>query len=70
MAERGRQRKAKNAPNGGGSNIKDFRHTAKRKNIPPVGLAAQGQVQEVPRLQYAYNPHLPSIRRRGGGQAL
>jgi len=36
---------------------------ARRRNIPPAGLAAQGQVREVPRHTYAYNPHLPPVVR-------
>lgn len=42
----------------------DYRHEdAKRKNIPPSGLAAQGKIREKPKIQYAYNPHLPPILR-------
>jgi adenine-specific DNA-methyltransferase len=42
----------------------DYRHEdAKRKNIPPAGLAAQGKIKEKPKIQYAYNPHLPPILR-------
>ncbi len=42
----------------------DYRHEeARRKNIPPAGLAAQGRVQEKPRIQYAYNHHLPPVLR-------
>ncbi|MCS6997569.1 MAG: hypothetical protein NZ533_11615 [Casimicrobiaceae bacterium] len=40
-----------------------YRHTAKRKNNPPAGLAAQGKVHEAPELQFAYNPHLPPVLR-------
>ena len=32
---------------------------AKRKNLPPAGLAASGEIKETPKLQFAYNPHLP-----------
>jgi adenine-specific DNA-methyltransferase len=39
--------------------IQSVKHNARRKNIPPAGIEAQGQVQESPRLRYAYNPHLP-----------
>ena len=39
--------------------IQSVKHNARRKNIPPAGIEAQGQVQEAPRLRYAYNPHLP-----------
>ena len=39
--------------------IQDHRHhTATRKNNPPAGIAAQGKIQETPKQQYAYNPHL------------
>ena len=44
--------------------VKDYRHrTARRKNIPPAGLAAQGEIRERPKIQYAYNPHLPPVLR-------
>ena len=40
--------------------IQDYRHdTATRKNNPPAGIAAQGKIQETPKQEYAYNPHLP-----------
>ncbi len=32
--------------NQGSSQVLDYRHAAKRKNIPPAGLAAQGRVRE------------------------
>jgi hypothetical protein len=39
--------------------VKDYRHKgAKRKNIPPAGLAAQGEIREKPQIEYSYNPHL------------
>jgi adenine-specific DNA-methyltransferase len=43
--------------------VLDYRYDAKRKNIPPAGLAAQGRVHEAPRLSFAYDPHLPPILR-------
>jgi adenine-specific DNA-methyltransferase len=43
--------------------VTDYRHSAKRKHIPPAGLAAQGEIKEVPKLQFAYNPHLPPVLR-------
>jgi len=44
--------------------VKDYRHRgARRKNIPPAGLAAQGEIREKPKIQYFYNPHLPPILR-------
>lgn len=43
-----------------GDEVLDYRHTgAKRKNIPPAGLAAQGKIAKEQKLHYAYNPHLP-----------
>ena len=36
-----------------------FTYGAKRKNIPPAGLAAQGMVREKPKVRYEFNPHLP-----------
>lgn len=43
--------------------VVDYRHQTKRKNIPPAGLAAQGKVSQAPKLEFAYNPHLPPILR-------
>ena len=39
--------------------VQSVKHRAKRKNIPPAGLEAQGRVEEAPRLRHEYNPHLP-----------
>lgn len=38
--------------------VKSLRYRAKRKNIPPAGLAAHGVVKDVPVMQHAFNPHL------------
>ncbi len=44
--------------------VQDYRHTgAKRKNIPPAKIAAEGVVPAVPKAQYQYNPHLPPVLR-------
>jgi adenine-specific DNA-methyltransferase len=43
--------------------VQTLKHSAKRKNIPPAGLEAQGVVQEAPKLRYEYNPHLPPVLR-------
>jgi adenine-specific DNA-methyltransferase len=43
--------------------VGEYRHRETRKNNPPAGLAAQGRVREAPRLQFAYNPHLPPTLR-------
>lgn len=52
----------------------DIRHpSAKRRNIPPAKIAAEGTVPVVPKAQYAYNPHLPPVLRfdqHGGADAL
>jgi adenine-specific DNA-methyltransferase len=45
------------------SSVVDYRYDAKRKNIPPAGLAAQGRVREAPRMSFAYEPHLPLVLR-------
>ena len=50
--------------------VLDYRHDeAKRKNIPPVGLAAQGKVRETPKIKYAYDPHLPPVLELAGNDA-
>jgi adenine-specific DNA-methyltransferase len=55
------RKKGKSSPD---QTVMDYRHEdAKRKNIPPAGLAAQGKIREKPKIQYAYNPHLPPILR-------
>ena len=43
--------------------IASTKYPAKRKNIPPAGLEAQGVLQPAPRIRYEYNPHLPPILR-------
>lgn len=44
--------------------IVEYRHKeAKRKNIPPAGLEAQGVLREAPKIRYEYNPHLPPTLR-------
>ncbi len=49
-------------PNAGDA-IAAIKYPAKRKNIPPAGIEAQGRIQETPRLRYEYNPHLPPVLR-------
>lgn len=52
------------------TSVLDYRHDTTRKNIPPAGIAAQGKVREVPKVEYAYNPHLPpALRFDSGGNA-
>ncbi|MCE2917399.1 MAG: site-specific DNA-methyltransferase, partial [Rubrivivax sp.] len=43
--------------------VKTITHRAKRKNIPPAGLEAQGRVEEAPTVRFEYNPHLPPVLR-------
>lgn len=38
-----------------------IKHSAKRKNLPPAGLEAQGRIEEARRIRYEYNPHLPPV---------
>lgn len=62
----------------GGLPLADTRHpSAKRKNNPPAALAAEGTVRVMPKVEYAYNPHLPPVLRfdqhggrEGGPDAL
>ena len=50
----------KKGKTGPGQTVLEYRHEdAKRMNIPPAGLAAQGKIREKPKILYAYNPHLP-----------
>ena len=45
------------------SHVATIKYAAKRKNIPPAGLEAQGEVRETPTFRYDYNPHLPPTLR-------
>jgi adenine-specific DNA-methyltransferase len=56
----GRKTAGSNIP---GPDIDSYRHSARRKNIPSAGLAAHGQVKEVPKTRYFYDPHLPPVLR-------
>ncbi|MHC1724969.1 MAG: site-specific DNA-methyltransferase [Syntrophobacteraceae bacterium] len=40
-----------------------YKHTAKRKNIPPAGLEPHGYLAEAQKIIYEYNPHLPPVLR-------
>ena len=51
------------ASKGGGPDVTSIQYAAKRKNIPPAGLEAQGRVREVPKIRYEFNPHLPPVLR-------
>ena len=55
-------RKAKSrtsGPRAAGDTITSLKYPAKRKNIPPAGLEAQGVLRKAPKIRYEYNPHLP-----------
>ena len=43
--------------------VATIKHDAKRKNIPPAGLEAQGVVQKGTVLQHPYSPHFPPVLR-------
>ena len=47
----------------GHRSVASITYPAKRKNIPPAGLEAQGVVRETPTVRYDYNPHLPPALR-------
>jgi hypothetical protein len=43
--------------------VQTLKHRARRKNIPPAGLDAQGRVEDAPRVRHHFNPHLsPQLR--------
>jgi adenine-specific DNA-methyltransferase len=46
-----------------GDSVASYKHSAKRKNIPPAGLEAQGVLREAPNVRHEYNPHLPPALR-------
>ena len=46
--------------------IADYRFDAKRTNIPPAGLAAQGKLEQAARIRYEYDPHRPPVLRFDG----
>lgn len=52
------RKKTKNASE---NPLVDYRHDATRKNNPPAGLAAQGKLRDIPKIEFAYNPHLPPV---------
>jgi len=62
MAKKGDSKRAKSARTTDGA-VTAIKHAAKRKNIPPAGLEAQGRVEDAPRIRYDYNPHLPPALR-------
>ncbi|MBE2204872.1 MAG: hypothetical protein IAE94_11095 [Chthoniobacterales bacterium] len=49
-----------------GDAVASLKYPAKRKNISPAGLEAQGKLQDAPRIRLEYNPHLPPVLRSAG----
>jgi adenine-specific DNA-methyltransferase len=43
--------------------VQVYKHSDKRKNIPPAGLAAHGKVTRESPQRYHYDPHLPPVLR-------
>jgi adenine-specific DNA-methyltransferase len=59
-----RKDKSISAPTSNVANgVASIKYPAKRKNIPPAGLEAQGVIREAPKIRYEYNPHLPPALR-------
>lgn len=50
-------------PTPGAAVAADYRHSEKRKNVPPAAMAAEGKVPKVPKARYEYSPHLPPVLR-------
>lgn len=64
MAPRGKKKSAD--PVQASESIADYRFDAKRTNIPPSGLAAQGKLDDARRVRYSYDPHRPPVLRFDG----
>ena len=41
----------------------DYRHGAKRKNIPPAKIGGEGEIPRQRKVKYAYSPHLDPVLR-------
>ena len=67
MAPRGKKKEAESAQPT--DTIADYRFDAKRTNIPPAGLAAQGKLESPQRIRYTYDPHRPPMLRFDGSGA-
>lgn len=61
MAPPGKKKKADSVQPS--STVVDYRFSAKRTNIPPAGLAAQGRLESPQRIRYEYDPHRPPVLR-------
>lgn len=64
MATRGKKKGADTTQPA--ESIADYRFDAKRTNIPPAGLAAQGKLESPQRIRYEYDPHRPPVLRFDG----
>lgn len=65
-----RGRKPKNANALAHESVEAITHdTARRKNIPPAGLEAQGRIAPAKAIRYEYNPHLPPVLRSSSDPA-
>jgi len=58
-----RPKKASQTTPGTVEPVATYKHPAKRKNIPPAGLEAHGELKDAPKIRYEYNPHLPPALR-------
>ena len=47
----------------GQTSLLDYRHDEKRTNLPPAKMAAEGRIPKVPKVKYAYSPHLKPVLR-------
>ena len=43
--------------------VSSIKYPTTRKNIPPAGLEAQGEIRDTAKIRYHYNPHLPPVLR-------
>ncbi|MFM0141267.1 site-specific DNA-methyltransferase [Paraburkholderia sp. RL18-085-BIA-A] len=62
MALQGKKKKVTESAQPG-ETIADYRFGAKRTNVPPAGLAAQGKLKPQARIRYAYDPHRTPVLR-------
>lgn len=58
-----KKKAASATPHNPSDSIASIKYSAKRKNIPPAGLEAQGVITDTPKIRYQYNPHLPPTLR-------
>lgn len=51
------------------ADVSSIKYPATRKNIPPAGLEAQGEIRDTTKVRYYYNPHLPPVLRTAADEA-